>query len=69
MKKDTIKIVSLNLWRFNDWQKRLPAITTLIGELNPDVVLLQEVQTDPSFDKNNQIFVRLVSKPHGKVHH
>ena len=55
MKKNTSKFVTLNLHRFEDWSARLPAIVALLKKLDPDVVFLQEVQADISFDAGNQI--------------
>jgi len=54
-KKNTIKLVSLNLWRFHDWEKRFPEIIRVIKEIDPDVIFTQETQRDISIDSRNQI--------------
>jgi endonuclease/exonuclease/phosphatase family metal-dependent hydrolase len=53
--KKPLTIVSLNLWRFHDWEKRFPAIVTLLKELNPDIILTQETQLDIVHNSRNQI--------------
>lgn len=53
--KKHIKVASLNLWRFNEWERRLPLIVETIRRINPDIVLLQEVQRDISKDERNQL--------------
>ena len=53
--KRMIKIASLNLWRFNEWERRLPLIVESIKKVNPDIIFFQEMQTDISFDKRNQL--------------
>jgi endonuclease/exonuclease/phosphatase family metal-dependent hydrolase len=55
MEKRTIKIVSLNLWRFNDWDKRFPSIVSLLKNIDPDIILTQETQRDISFSDKNQL--------------
>lgn len=44
-----LKIMTLNLWHYHDWARRKDAITTLISEHAPDIVAMQEVQTNPAF--------------------
>lgn len=66
MQKKTITIASLNLWRFNEWERRLPKIISTIQKLDPDIIFLQEVQKDISFDERNQIDILndLLKYPH-----
>ncbi len=51
----SITIVSLNLWRFYDWEKRLPEIVKQLKEINPDIICLQEVQKNIDLDQRNQV--------------
>jgi endonuclease/exonuclease/phosphatase family metal-dependent hydrolase len=51
----SITVVSLNLWRFYDWEKRLPVIISLLKEINPDIILTQETQKNIDIDPRNQI--------------
>jgi endonuclease/exonuclease/phosphatase family metal-dependent hydrolase len=53
--KKTIKIASLNLWRFNEWDRRLPLIIDTIKKLDPDILFLQEVQKDIRYSEKNQL--------------
>ena len=41
-----MKILSLNLWRYYDWENRFENIVNSILEKEPDVIFLQEVQLD-----------------------
>lgn len=41
-----IKVLTLNLWRYYDFEKRLGNIINIIKEKLPDIVLFQEVQID-----------------------
>lgn len=41
-----IKIFNLNLWRYNDFEKRLINIVKKIEDLSPDIIFLQETQLD-----------------------
>jgi len=41
-----IRIASLNIWGYRDWQARLPLIAELLKKTDADVILLQEVQHD-----------------------
>ena len=52
---NVITIASLNLWRFNDWENRLPNIVKVLRELSPDIILLQEAQLNKRIDHRNQI--------------
>lgn len=51
----SITVVSLNLWRFYDWEKRLPNIIKVLKEINPDIICTQETQKNIAIDKRNQI--------------
>ncbi len=53
--KTSITIASLNLWCFYDWEKRLPAIISLLKGIKPDILLTQETQHNLSLDKRNQL--------------
>lgn len=49
-----ISILTLNLWRYYDFNVRLPNIVKAIQDNQPDVVFLQEVQIDPSVSSLSQ---------------
>lgn len=51
----SITIVSLNLWRFYDWEKRFPEIIRVLKEINPDVICTQETQKNIAISPLNQI--------------
>ncbi len=54
--KNNLRIASLNLWRFNDWEKRKSLIASVLKDKNYDVIFFQEVQKDLSSLSNlNQI--------------
>lgn len=44
-----LKIMTLNLWRYYDWGNRKKNIIKLINGNSPDVIGMQEVQTNTSF--------------------
>jgi len=44
-----LKIMTLNLWRYYEWNKRIDAIITLIDQENPDCIAFQEVLTNHAF--------------------
>lgn len=46
-----LKILNLNLWNYNDWEKRKPKIINFIKETNPDIIALQEIRDDIEFNK------------------
>ncbi len=54
MKTKGIRLASLNVWRFYDWQKRLPEIVGALRKIKPDIIFLQEAEKDISFDSRNQ---------------
>lgn len=41
--------MTLNLWRYYEWNKRIDAIITLIDQENPDCIAFQEVLTNHAF--------------------
>ena len=41
-----VKLMTLNLWGYEQWDTRKGAISSLISEQSPDIVALQEVQLD-----------------------
>jgi len=66
MSEQKLKIASLNLWRYNAWQERLPNIIDLLKKVDADVVLLQEVDLDTTQDTENQAMIlnRELGYPH-----
>lgn len=46
-----LKILNLNIWNYNDWDKRKPKIISFIKKHNPDIVALQETRDDVRFNK------------------
>ncbi len=50
-----IKILSLNLWRYNDFDIRFENLLKVISNKNPDIILLQESQIDQSFSRLSQV--------------
>ena len=55
MNSKVITIASLNLWNFNEWERRLPLIISTIQKANPDIIFFQEVQKDINFNMKNQL--------------
>lgn len=55
-----MKILSLNLWRYYDWENRFENIVESIKEKKPDVIFLQETQLDK--EKNNFSQVEILKK-------
>lgn len=45
-----MKIATLNLWRYYDWDRRQDKILDTLRELKPDIIALQEVQLNQSFN-------------------
>lgn len=45
----TFRIVTINLYRYYDWQQRLPLIIEYLERTRPDVIAFQEVQLNVSF--------------------
>lgn len=55
-----VRIVTWNLWwRFGPWEERQPAIRAELLELDPDVVLLQEVWADDDADQADDLAAAL----------
>lgn len=50
-----ISILTLNLWRYYDFDVRLPNVIKSIQDNQPDIVFLQEVQIDPSISPFSQV--------------
>lgn len=50
-----MKIISLNLWRYYDWENRVEKIKEVILKNNPDVIFLQEVQLDRERSNLSQV--------------
>lgn len=44
-----LKIMTLNLWCYFDWEKRKDTIVSVVQRLNPDFIAFQEAQTNHSF--------------------
>ena len=55
-----MKITTLNLQGFVDWQRREPAIITYLQQTQPDIILFQEVVYLPETSAHNQ--VQLINK-------
>lgn len=49
-----LKIASLNLWRYYDWDKRYKNIVQALRRSHPDVIAFQEVQLNSSFSPKPQ---------------
>lgn len=49
-----MKLMTLNLWCYYDWENRKDSIVSLVREHDPDVIALQEVQTNFAFAPNPQ---------------
>lgn len=60
-----LKIISLNLAGFKDWESRQQKIIDFINKENPDVLLLQEVKFDPLISAYGQstLLNQLLQKP------
>lgn len=50
----SLKIVSLNIWRYYEWEARKEKIFSFLQEKNPDVILFQETVYDPNFSSKDQ---------------
>lgn len=50
-----ISIFTLNLWRYYDFDLRLPNIKKIINNKKPDIIFLQEVQIDTSLSCFSQV--------------
>jgi endonuclease/exonuclease/phosphatase family metal-dependent hydrolase len=46
-----LNILNLNIWNYNDWEKRKPKIISFIKKKCPDVIVLQEIRDDKKFNK------------------
>lgn len=44
-----LKIMTINMWRYHDWEQRKETIVALINEQQPDCIVLQEVLTNHAF--------------------
>lgn len=60
-----LKVCSLNLAGFKDWESRQQKIIDFIDKENPDILLLQEVRFDPSISTHCQsvLLNQLLQKP------
>ena len=50
-----MKILTLNLWRYYDWEKRFENILKSISKKDPDIIFLQEVQLNKEFSNLSQV--------------
>lgn len=50
-----ISIFTLNLWRYYDFNSRLPNLVNVLMQKNPDIIFLQEVQIDTTFSSFSQV--------------
>ena len=48
------KTMTLNLFRYHDWDKRKNNIVTLVTDREPDIVMMQEVLTNQAFSDRPQ---------------
>lgn len=44
-----IKLMTLNLWRYHEWDARVDNIVSLINDVGPDCIAFQEVLTNRAF--------------------
>jgi len=49
-----IKILSLNIWNYHEFNDRKPKIVELVKKYDPDVVVFQEIRDDRSKNKVNE---------------
>jgi endonuclease/exonuclease/phosphatase family metal-dependent hydrolase len=49
-----LKLMTLNLWCYFDWENRKDNIKSVIKRLEPDIIAFQEVQTNRSFSPWSQ---------------
>lgn len=49
-----IKLATLNIWGYTDWVNRKDSIVSVINSLQPDILALQEVQTNLAFSPRPQ---------------
>lgn len=54
-RQPSLVLASLNLWRFHEWDIRLPLIVQLLKEVQPDILFTQETQRDVAIDPRSQI--------------
>lgn len=50
-----LSLFTLNLWRYYDFEKRLPNIISSLQKYQPDIIFFQETQIDPSHSPFSQI--------------
>lgn len=50
-----MRLTTLNLYAFNDWEQRKPEIINYLKEADPDIVLFQEVVFLPDLSPYNQM--------------
>lgn len=48
-------LLTLNLWRYYDFETRLPNIVKAVKDKQPDIIFLQEVQIDSSISPFSQV--------------
>lgn len=49
-----VRLMTLNLWGYNEWTERKGALLSLINNLEPDIIALQEVRLDLSQSSTSQ---------------
>lgn len=49
-----LKIISLNIWRYYEWNSRKNLLIKYIEDKNPDIIFLQETIYDPTVSLKNQ---------------
>ena len=57
-----MKILNLNLWNYNEFEKRKPFIIKFIQKHNPDVITFQEVRDDLRFNSNGNNQAKQLNK-------
>lgn len=65
-----ISILTINLWRYYDFNIRFSNIIRILKDKNPDIVFLQEVQIDTNFSPFSQVELikEQLSEYHYSIH-
>ena len=64
-----MRILNLNLWNYNDFEKRKPKIVDFIKKQNPDIVTFQEVRDDERFNSKGDNQAKQLNKILGFKHY
>ena len=57
-----LKILNLNLWNYNNFEKRKPFIIDFIKKHKPDIIIFQEVRDDLEFNKEGENQAKQINK-------